>query len=339
MTIRGIYGNTDSTELSEHIADTVRHITDTERTNWNNKANPVDIPSDLSELSDTSGLLGSSAVLVADGSGYSLNNDSVGRGTIGTEAISLDYSTNTNKVYGSTGHYSFTTGLNNVNSGGYGFVAGCMNTNTATASFVFGYDNICSGAYATVGGYTNTASADYSTVLGRCGAATAKNSMAVNGGEALHLQEFCVGGASGAQYIGGRKLTNCHHGSLQLTTGTASTDEKRFYADIFNKDSVFFDIASGHGYFLKIHIFAYQSSTGNMGDAIYLARITNQAGTTTLSGLRTLTPWDADTGLGTPTFGISADTTNNALSIAVTPANTTNTYWTARIDFIRITNM
>ena len=80
-------GGASNAELSEHVADTVRHttseeraaalagaatlashtgnstihITSTERTNWNAKANPDDIPSDLSELSDTSELLAAKA--------------------------------------------------------------------------------------------------------------------------------------------------------------------------------------------------------------------------------------------------------------------------------------
>eukprot|EP00831_Metopus_contortus_P074538 TRINITY_DN6807_c0_g5_i2.p4 TRINITY_DN6807_c0_g5~~TRINITY_DN6807_c0_g5_i2.p4 ORF type:complete len:296 (+),score=55.30 TRINITY_DN6807_c0_g5_i2:1240-2127(+) len=151
MTIKSTYGSsggTSNAELSEHVADTVRHITSTERTNWNNKANAstltshvgnstihitstertnwnnkanastltshvgnstihitstertawnakanvADIPSDLSELSDTSNLLDAATITVG----------TVTTGAAGSNASATNVGTSRNAVFNFT---------------------------------------------------------------------------------------------------------------------------------------------------------------------------------------------------------------------------------------------
>jgi hypothetical protein len=125
---------------------------------------------------------GGGGLLIAEDSGYGLDNGSTNRGTVGTESVSLEYS-NLAVTSGALGIYSFCAGYltttgdyasvcggNQNSSFEYGFIGGGFSnsiTTTLKAVICGGYDNSVSGGYAVIaGGRENTATQQYSFVGG-----------------------------------------------------------------------------------------------------------------------------------------------------------------------------
>jgi len=128
-------------------------------------------------------------------------------------------------------------------------------------------------------------------------------------------------------------MRGCQTGRVQTRISTSSTNAITLYLDESDER---FTLADGDGYTCRITFFGKQED-GSIGDAVYQVKIKNEGGTTSLSGtVRTILAWEGDTNLGTPTIAITADNTNDALQIAVTPANATATNWTASIEYVKI---
>lgn len=259
---------------------------------------------------------GTGGLLKASGSGYALDNGSAGRGTVGTKAVSLEYS-DAGSGYGATGNYSFSCGILNKASGTYSISAG-------------GIGNTASGLESSVfGGLENTASGDYSTVFGGV-QNTSIGKYSISGGYRAKTANF-----SEFSFASGKFSENgdCQRGSIQARIATSSTDAAILYLD---GSSEKFTLSSGDHYSCRIHLIGAQAD-GSTGDYYALVKIKNVSGTTSLSGtVRVLEAWEGDTNLGTPTISITADDTNDALQIAVTPANATATRWTAVVEYVKI---
>lgn len=271
-------------------------------------------------------------LLKASGSGYALDNGSTGRGTIGTKSVSLEYS-NSGSTYGATGaNATVSGGLNNTASGINSTVSGgADNAASGTDSTVGGgYSNIASGNKSTVsGGAQNTASGTHSTVIGGLSNTASGNYSTAGGTNGISSHHGENSYSSGAIVSTG----DCQRGSIQARISTSSTDATILYLD---GTSARFTLSAGDHYSCRVHLIGAQSD-GSTGDYYALVKIKNVSGTTSLSGtVRVLETWEGDTNLGTPTISITADDTNDALQIAVTPANATATRWTAVIEYVKI---
>jgi len=180
-----------------------------------------------------------------------------------------------------------------------------------------GYESIASGQSSTVGGGSqNTASGIFSVIPGGSCAT------------AYHYAEFAI--ASGAFSA----IGDCQRGSVQVRKSTTATTATILYSGGDSGSS--FGLNTSDHYSCRVYLLGAQAD-GSTGDYLAMVKIKNVSGTTSLSGtVRTIAAWEGDTNLGTPTIAITADTTNNALQIAVTPANSTATRWTAVIEYVKI---
>ncbi len=258
-----------------------------------------------------------SGLLIADGDGYGLDNDTTNRDTLGSKAVSLEYD-DSSGTFGATGDNSLCFGLSTLASG---------------ASAISGGTSCISGGdYSICLGYGNTSNAIHSTVSGGVYNTASGGASVIPGGSRAVVTHHCEFGMSSGQFSA---RGDCQRGQLQYRISTSATDATELFLDGGTVPSRF-TISDGDVYSCKIHCMGVQDD-GSACDAIYIVRITNQSDTTSLSGsVRTLSALDADTNLGTPTFNITADDTNDSLKITVTPANTTATRWTAVVDYVKI---
>lgn len=218
-----------------------------------------------------------------------------------------------------------TGGLLKESGSGYALDNGSTGRGTVgTKSVSLEYSNTGSGYGAT---------GDYAFSIGEKTAA--HNPGSFSGGiesNSIHYAEFSY--ASGgwvSEPAGG-----CQKGFVQARTSSTGTDAVVLYLDGPSSNYEKFTLYSGDHYSCRVHLIGAQAD-GSTGDYYALVKIKNVSGTTSLSGtVRVLEAWEGDTNLGTPTIAITADDTNDCLQIAVTPANTTATRWSATIEYIKI---
>ncbi len=133
---------------------------------------------------DIGATAGGSGLLIAEDSGYGLNNGSTGRGTVGNGAVSLEYSSS-GSTYGATGSYSFCGGANNTASNTQTVVVGGINnTNSSEYSFIGGGQNntISGGTNSFIGGgQNNTITGFYSGIISGQYLITSSNNQTVVG--------------------------------------------------------------------------------------------------------------------------------------------------------------
>jgi hypothetical protein len=290
----------------------------------------------------------SSGKLIVEDSGYGLDNGSTYRGTIGTKSVSLEYS-DTIGTFGACGNYSFVGGgylcaaltnysfvgggsgniiySNNLPQqynticGGYNNKISSANGYDAGTSFIGGgsgnsIDDKCNGTVIT-GGVGNSAieDTDNATIPGGFYAKVSK------------YGEFAIG--SGRFSATG----DCQRGNAQARVATSAADQTELFLD---GTSIRFTLSDGDAYSCRVTVLGKQAD-GSCGTAVYQVLIKNEGGTTSLTGtLQTIVTWLGDTNIGSPTWAIEADDTNDALSIKITPANTTATRWTALIEYVKI---
>jgi hypothetical protein len=312
--------------------------------------------------------LSSGGKLIVEGSGYGLDNGSITRGTVGTKSVSLEYG-DIGSDRGASGGYSFTCGRNSTASGyasvacgngttasGYGASAFCYGT-TASGdySFACGNGTTANGDYSFAGGNQTTTNDAYSFAYGY-GATASGGSIALgtnltaNGAQsfacgkqtiASGAYSFACGKDSKTLHIGEFSHSSgffntqgdCQNGKIQVRIATGSTSLTELFLD---GSSTRFTLSDGDAYSCRVTVLGKQAD-GSCGTAVHQVLIKNEGGTTSLTGtLQTIVTWLGDTNIGTPTWTISADDTNDALSIKITPANTTATRWTALIEYVKI---
>lgn len=264
-------------------------------------------------------------VLTSDGTDISWQTPSGGSGgtTQGTDGNTYNIrATNEGATTGNArGELSvdLQTSKNNssqVASGGASAISGGIrNTASGLRSTISGgYTNVASNDGASIGGgYSNTASGKYSTIPGGVRA------------YATHYNEFAVGCdlAGGSSQIG----------FLQLWDATNSTSESELFLD---NSSERFTLNDNDAYSCVIHLMAAQAdgSTGRWRREVNIRR---QGSTTSLDGTVSTIGTDyANANIGSPTISITADDTNDTLAIKITPANTTTTRWTAKVEYVKI---
>lgn len=75
-----------------------------------------------------------------------------------------------------------------------------------------------------------------------------------------------------------------------------------------------------------------RQDNGKSGMMRVLAQIERTANATRIVGsVVTMTAWQGDAELGTPTLAVTADDTNDCLKLTITPANNTSTRWGAKV--------
>lgn len=265
-----------------------------------------------------------SGLLIAEDSGYGLDNSSVGRGTVGTKAVSLEYSNNGSN-YGSTGDYSFCTGENGTSSGTSSFSHHGTASGTSSVSFT----GNASGDFSFAGGDGSSFSSGNASFSYGVNVSSSGDYSFTSGyrATASHYGEI--------SHASGRFSANadCQNGKLQLRATTSSTSETEIFLDGINAQ---FTLEDNDAYTCRITFMGAQAD-GSVGDAVYQAKIHRQGTTTALSqSVRTILAWGGDTNLGAPTINITADDTNDALKITVIPANATATRWTAVVEYVKI---
>ena len=309
---------------------------------------------------------GAGKLLVED-SGYGLDNGSTGRGTVGTDAVSLEYSTtgsgygavSQNTTVGGGTHNKASAGAATVSGGGLNEAAGeastigggtqnIVNALGDQATISGGKQNTTEGTGCVIsGGLSNsTANAKSYCFIGGGSFNEANNSYCVvNGGsfnEASAFFSTIIGGSYGfASHYGEVAVASgrfsvagdCQRGNVQARIATSSTSEIELFLDGL---SLRFTLLDGDSYTCEITVLGKQAD-GSCGTAKYRALIKKEGATTSLTGsVQTLETWFGDAGINTPTFAITADDTNEALKITVTPANATATRWTALLEYVKI---
>lgn len=188
---------------------------------------------------------------------------------------------------------------------------GRFNTaSTDQATVSGGQSNTASGLGSTIGGgLSNAASTDYATVPGGLLASASKY-----GQEAFAAGQFAAtGDAQRSVYVLRRSTTNSTPAELFL-----------------NGSSLRLTIPSDTTYAFRILLVARRTNADNESAAYeFVGCIDNNAGTTALVGSVTKTviaedtsAWDAD---------VTADNTNDALTITVTGENSKTIYWVATV--------
>ena len=265
--------------------------------------------------------------LIVEDNGFGLDNGSTGRGTVGSNAVSLEYSSS-GSTYGATGASSHAEGS--------------FTTASGASSHAEGNNTISSGLYAHAEGTVSVASgnishAEGSTTTASGSASHSEGTLTVASNSFTHAEGYYSLSSHYSEHAhaSGRFSTNgdCQTGRVQARIATSSTDAAILYLD---GTSQIFSLLDGDGYTCRITFFGKQAD-GSIGDAVYQVKIKREGTTTSLSGtVRTILAWEGDTNLGTPTIAITADDTNEALQIAVTPANATATRWTASVEYVKI---
>lgn len=244
-------------------------------------------------------------LLISEDAGFGLDNSSVGRGTVGTNAVSLEYSAS-GTTYGATGlNATASGGLNNTASSQYSIVSG-------------GEGNIASGTSSIVlSGQGNTASEIFSSIGGSNGL----------------VDKYGENGFSSGQFS---SQGDCQRADAQYRINTATTSETELLLNGNDSSPKRFTLTDGDSYVCEITVLGKQSD-GSMGRAKYEVMVYMDGTTTSLEGsANVVRAWAGSANLGTPTFAITADDTNEALAIKVTPANTTATRWTALLEYVKI---
>jgi len=279
--------------------------------------------------------------LIVEDSGYGLDNSSVGRGTVGSNAVSLEYSVS-GSTYGATGSNSHAEGGTTTASGAGSHAEGSTTIASNNSSHAEGNTTISSGASSHAEGTQTTASGDRAHSEGVNNTASGNNSHA-EGSEntasglsshscgvysiASHYSEYAR--ASGRFSADG----DCQCGNVQARIATAATAEVELFLDGISEQ---FTLADNDAYTCRVTVMGAQAD-GSIGDAVYQVKIHRQGTTTALSqSVQTILAWNNDTNIGAATWAITADDTNEALKITVTPANTTATRWTALLEYVKI---
>lgn len=196
-----------------------------------------------------------------------------------------------------SGSYSYTMGISNMASGSYGVCLG-------------GYKNTSSGQYSITGGWSNVASGQNSTAIGESGRAYLQNQFA-NG-----LYRFTSAGDG--------QTSNVRVG--RLITGTSTSE--LFTNTSNNTGRLNLPTFLTNGFWnARIQVIAVRKTvgngSGNVGDtytAEYSVGIKKIGSTTSLVGSVNTLWTNADAGINTASFTISADDTNDSLKIEYTPS-------------------
>ena len=273
---------------------------------------------------------------------------------VGTDAIA----SNTQAI--SIGHSSQATGVNGVALGGTalslgngavaigGTSAGANNTvsigsdnsidgidsigigqNNLTGvpkSILIGKNNLVLSNNGITIGESNTSSAIFSNSIGFGNTASGGYSNAIGAGaSATRVGEF-------AYQIDPSNVHNSQYGWMMYNgTTTNATPTELTLANTGSR----FTIPVGRAYLIRIMAIARHNGTGVIKSWTATASIKNQAGTTTLVQ-NALTVLANEAALGTATFTLTGNNTNDAFQIAVTGVASVTISWSFVCEYIQV---
>jgi len=205
---------------------------------------------------------------------------------------------------------------------GYGsFVAGAENTASGGNAVAVGYNNVASGLRSFVAGVGSTASSEGAVALGDGDTASGCNAIALGAKCAIAIRGWLALGQVNASNQGiSQQMVG------QLVNASSSTDATTLLAYGTRPT-----IPAGKTWLVEVWVVGAQAD-GSSGWGMYRACLKRVGTTTALVGSAVeVVAFSGDAGLGSPTITVSADDTNEALSVAVTPANATATKWSAAV--------
>ena len=310
------------------------------------------------QLSVTGGTTNVDLVLTPKGTGAFIlglapDNTATGGNKRGTGAVDLQLNRVGIAARVASGAYSFVTGQGSVASGdtaaaigyanqstgSYSLTAGFGNTATNTSSVSLGYQNGCSGLVATALGQGNTSSNDRSyavgfgnTASGICSGALGESNTA-SGSHALALCNRSLANRYGqtsqaaGQFAAVGDAQNCQFVLRNKTTNNVATTL------FLDGASARLTIASGRILSGTLNILGSRSDGVTVARYLRQFALKNVAGTTSLVG--TVNTLGTDEASGT-SISVTADDTNDALSIQVTGITAETWRWVAYVNAIEI---
>ena len=310
------------------------------------------------QLSVTGGTTNVDLVLTPKGTGAFIlglapDNTATGGNKRGTGAVDLQLNRVGIAARVASGAYSFVTGQGSVASGdtaaaigyanqstgSYSLTAGFGNTATNTSSVSLGYQNGCSGLVATALGQGNTSSNDRSyavgfgnTANGICSGALGESNTA-SGSHALALCNRSLANRYGqtsqaaGQFAAVGDAQNCQFVLRNKTTNNVATTL------FLDGASARLTIASGRILSGTLNILGSRSDGVTVARYLRQFALKNVAGTTSLVG--TVNTLGTDEASGT-SISVTADDTNDALSIQVTGITAETWRWVAYVNAIEI---
>jgi len=208
-----------------------------------------------------------------------------------------------------------------VASGGGSFAVGSENMASGGSAAAVGYNNVASGLRSFAAGVGNTASGGGSIALGDSATASDVNAIGLGSRCSIAIRGWLALGQvnAGAVHTSQQMVG-------QLVNASSSTDAVTLMAY-----GVRPTIPAGKTWLVDVWVVGTQAD-GSSGWGMYRACLKRVGTTTALVGSAVeVVAFAGDAGLGSPTIVVSADDTNEALSVAVTPANATATKWAAAI--------
>jgi Head domain of trimeric autotransporter adhesin len=259
--------------------------------------------------------------------------------TMGRGAVDLQF----NRTIGSqsaSGDNSFATGYDNTASGEQSFAAGNDNIASGIASFATGSSNNVSGIASFATGSSNNVSGSYSFVTGYDnGALGARSFVAGSSNTALGLASF----ATGAESVATRSYQMSAAAGAFATTGDAqstrlvlkgTTTNTATPLELLNNGNRLI-IAPGFIFACTIQIAGAKTDGSQVAHYVRKAAIKNIGGVTALVGAVSTVGTDVEDAAAWDVT-ITADDTNNSLTITVIGTASDTIRWVATVDAIEI---
>jgi len=220
-----------------------------------------------------------------------------------------------------SGAGALAAGRNNTVSGACAVAAGEYHTASGAAATALGYSCSATGNRSLACGSHCTASQEAAAAIGASASASGVYSLALGAGANLAIRAWlALGGASDTAIGVSQQMMG------QLFASSASTD-----AVTLATHGTRPTIPAGKTWLVEVWVVGAQAD-GSSGWGMYRACLKRVGTTTALVGSAVeVVAFSGDAGLGSPTITVSADDTNEALSVAVTPANATATKWSAAV--------
>lgn len=233
----------------------------------------------------------------------------------------------------------------------------------AASTIVGGAENTASGAYAVAGGQQNTVSGQAAVALGGANSATGNGSVALGENSIASATNAVVLGQSGTAdgsysfatgiwatargIYGARARSNGRRASagdaqiighiVRITT--SSTSAATLTADAGSVGSANVMVLPNSSACLFVaRVAAYSPGAGDAGawEIRGLIKRGANAAATSIVGTNTVTTIAADAGIGSPTVNVTANTTQGAAVISVTPADSDSTYWVGDVECVQV---
>lgn len=242
-------------------------------------------------------------------------------------------------------------GSGNTASGQYSVVfGGQSNSATTTGAGAGGTNSTASGFQAFAFGYHTSATANYTVAIGGAATANAESAVCLGRNSTASGQfSWVPGGIYGTtrELRGARAYASDRRASdgdaqiigqpVRITT--SSTSATTLTADAGSVSSANVMVLPNSSACLFVaRVAAYSPGAGDAGawEVRGLIKRGANAAATSIVGTNTVTTIAADAGIGSPTINVTANTTQGAPVISITPADSDSTYWVGDIECVQV---